>query len=584
MRARTWAGAALAGMLSAVLALAPAWSARSDSTPEQEVSQSVRFAASDGVELQTTVTGSGSLAPRPTVVEFSPYGRNSGTLEVGPDFNTLLVQIRGTGDSDGQFDALGPRSQQDVAEVLSWACSQPWSDGRLALNGFSASAIVLYNSLHLALPCVRAAVLRSGTFELYRDLLVPGGITNLLPGVGVLGLIGAPALAQGGDRLARDPASALGVADGLLQSGLNAGLLHPTLDAWWRERGYRGNVNHFPVLVIDGFFDVESRGAFEGYQALRDSGAHLLVVGGHDAAPVGTDRGVPEAQAWLDHFVRDVDNGVEQHPRVRMLLADGDREDMVAGRYDVREASDWPVPGTTWQPLSLDPRRSGSALSLNDGSLTLGEPDARATQAYPSVPSLPTNTDPANTAIVGSMGLDALFTGLPLLTDMTVSEVLGLTYTTKPLRADVVSAGPVSLDLPLASTALETGIWAVLSDVSPDGVAHPLTAGRLLSSYPGIDPAKSRLDAAGQVVQPYGDFGHKSYALPGVRRRYHVELWPVGNRFRAGHRIRVQLVGASAASLPGLPALNTVQVGSGSGARLLLPVLPGSDLGAALAP
>ncbi|HEX7716189.1 MAG TPA: CocE/NonD family hydrolase [Marmoricola sp.] len=569
-------------VLAGLLALAPVTAARPDDAGDAPVSRSVRFTASDGVELQTTLTGAGSLTARPTVVEFSPYGRDSGTLEVGPAFNTLLVQVRGTGDSDGRFDALGPRSQQDVAEVLSWACAQPWSDGRLALNGFSASAILLYNSLHLALPCVQAAVLRSGTFELYRDLLVPGGITNLLPGLGVLALIGAPALAQGADRLARDPASSLDVASGLFLAGLNAGLLHPTLDAWWRERGYRGNLNHFPVLVIDGFFDVESRGAFEGYQALRDSGAHLLVVGGHDAAPVGTDRGVPEAQAWLDHYVRGVDNGVEQHPRVRMLLADGDREDMIAGRYDVREASDWPVPGTTWQPLNLDPRRSGGALSLNDGSLTLGEPGPRSTQAYPSLPTLPTNTDPANAAIVGSMGLDALFTGLPLLTDMTVSEALGLTYTTRPLREDLVSAGPLSLELPLATTALETAVWAVLSDVSPDGVAHPLTAGRLLSSFPDVDPGKSRFDAIGQVVQPYGDFSRKSYALPGVRRLYRVELWPVGNRFRAGHRIRVQVVGASAASLLGLPALNTVQVGSGSGARLLLPVLPGSDVEAAL--
>ena len=56
-------------------------------------------------------------------------------------------------------------------------------------------------------------------------------------------------------------------------------LAHPTLDDWWRERGMRGNVNDIPALVIDGFFDVESRGAFEGYTALREDGAHLIVVG-----------------------------------------------------------------------------------------------------------------------------------------------------------------------------------------------------------------------------------------------------------------------------------------------------------------
>src|SRR5213595_2289659 len=121
---------AVAAVLAALLAAAPARAAR--------VSENVRFTASDGVSLQTTVSGEGPLVARPLIVEFSPYGRNSGTLDPGPGYNFLLVQIRGTGDSDGRFDALGPRTQADVVEVLRWACSQPWSDGRLGLNGFSA--------------------------------------------------------------------------------------------------------------------------------------------------------------------------------------------------------------------------------------------------------------------------------------------------------------------------------------------------------------------------------------------------------------------------------------------------------------
>src|SRR3954466_849579 len=193
----------------------------------------VRFTASDGVQLQTTITGEAPLAARPTIVEFSPYGRNSQTFTAGPQFNSLLVQIRGTGDSDGSFDALGSRTQADVAEVLQWACHQPWTDGNLGLNGFSASAIMVYHSLHLALPCVRAAVLKSGTFELYRDLLWPGGIHNFAVGLGVLGLISAPAVAQGGDRLRRNPASAVDTAVGINQAGNDAVIDSPP-PTWWQ--------------------------------------------------------------------------------------------------------------------------------------------------------------------------------------------------------------------------------------------------------------------------------------------------------------------------------------------------------------
>jgi predicted acyl esterase len=437
------------------------------------VSRDLRFTASDGVSLQTTVTGEGDLAPRPVIVEFSPYGRDSGTVNAGSAYNYLLVQIRGTGDSDGRFDALGPRTQDDVAEVLRWACHQAWSDGRLGLNGFSASAITVYNSLHLRLPCVKTAVLKSGTHELYRDLIYPGGINNLAPDTGVLALIGAPALAQGPDRLQRNPGSSADVAAGLLGAGLSA-MEHSSLDAWWRERGIRGDVNHLPTLTIDGFFDVESRGAFEGFRQLRRDGAHLIVVGAHDGAPAGTDGGAGDVKAWFDRYLRGIPNGIEKQPRVKLWLADGDREDELAGRFVRYDGKDWPIPGTRWSALALDPARSGTAQSINDGTLGFATPPAKTTQSYPAISSLPTNSDPPNTAIVGATGLNALANAFPPLTEMTAAEGQGLSYTTKPLTADVLSAGPASLELRLSSTAPETGIWAVISDVWPDGTPHPV--------------------------------------------------------------------------------------------------------------
>jgi uncharacterized protein len=537
-----------------------------------EESRDFRVATSDGVSLEATLSGEAPISARPTVVEFSPYGRDTGTLDPGPAYNFLLVQIRGTGDSDGRFDALGPRTQRDVAEMLGWACKQPWSDGRLAINGFSASAITIYNSLHLQLPCVRAAVLKSGTFELYRDLIWPGGISNLVPATAVMLTIGAPALAQGPDRLIRDPTSGFDVLTGLLEAGLT-GLAHATLDEWWRARRFRGDANDLPVLVIDGFFDVESRGGFEGYRALRRDGAHLYVIGGHDGTPAGTDAGVGEARAWLDRYVRGVHNGVGQHPRVQLWLADGDSEDRRAGRFVRVNGRGWPLPRTRWRALSLDP----------NGSLVLGEPGAEASSMYPSLPSIPTMTDLPTTALAGAAGLDYLTNALTMLTETNIAELLGLSYTTAPFKEDVLMAGPASLELRLSSTAAETGIWAVVSDVHPDGSAHPAAVGRLSSAYPDVNEKRSLHDPhTGDIVQPYARFARKSPASPGEDRLYRVELWPIGNRFKAGHRLRLDVVGASGFSMPGAPALNTVRVGTGTGARLLVPVLPGSRLGRAL--
>ncbi len=537
-------------------------------------SEDIRFVASDGVSLQTTLTGSAPPVARPVIVEFSPYGRGSGTFDPGPAYNFLLVQIRGTGDSDGQFDALGPRTQSDVFDVLQWACHQRWSNGNLGLNGFSASAITVYNSLHLQLPCVRTAVLKSGTFELYRDLLWPGGVSNSIPGLGVLGLIGAPAAAEGPSRLERNPGSAPGVAAGLLDAGVSGGLEHPTLDAWWQDRGFRGDVNHLPILMVDGFFDVESRGAFQAFQALHHDGAHLLVIGAHDGSPAGTGGGVAETQAWFDHYLRGVTNGVQGHPAVQMWMSDGDRLAYLNGRFVRYDGSDWPIPGTRWVPMHLSAARSGTARSLNDGTLTATEPGTGVEQSYPAVASEPSMTDPPNTAIVGADGTNALGAALPPSEETNTAEAGGLSFTTAPLATPLMAAGPLDLDVPLASTAPGAGIWAVVSDVWPDGSAHPLTVGRLLDSYPRIDPGRSLYDPrTGRLVQPYGLYDQQTPPAAGQQRLYHVEFWPVGNRFEAGHRLRLDLVGASAASKPAVSGLNTIRVGAG-GAVLEVPVLP----------
>lgn len=575
-------GRLLARTLALLLPLtliAPGSPARAADEP---VVRTERVAMSDGVTLATTLTSSAPDQPRPVVIEFSPYGRDSHSFRPTSDYQSLLVQIRGTGDSDGSFDALGPQTQRDVVETVRWACDQPWSNGRVAIAGFSASAITIYNSLHQEIPCLETMILKSGTHELYRDLLWPGGLSNIGPGAGVLALIGMPALAQGFDRLGRDPVSALGVLSGLASSGINAGLTRPLLDDWWRERGFRGDVNRVPVLVVDGFFDVESRGAFQGFQQFAPYGGHLLVTGAHDGFPAGTDGGLAEQHAWLDHYLRDVENGVEDHPAVQGFFSRGSREAYLAGDFGRFASSSWPVRGTTWRSLFLSPERSGSATSLNDGSLTLTRPRLPASASYPTVPTLPMATDVPTWAL-----LDASSGGwgskLPVVGDLRLAEATGLTFTTPELTRDVRSIGPLSMELTVSTTTPGTSVWAVLSDVAPDGESRPLTVGRLNTDFPGVDRDRS-LVRGGQVVQPYVDFSRAQPATPGVARRYFVELWPVGNEFRAGHRIRLDVVGASAASKPGVPGVHQLELGGVDAAKLMFPVAPGHDLAQALAP
>lgn len=541
-----------------------------------------KFQASDGAELHYVLMGDENAA-KPLIVEFSPYG-GAGIPDFGPAYNHVFVHARGTGNSTGVWSAVGPRDQQDVAEFLEWACVQPWSNGHIGLYGFSASAIAVYNALHLPLACVDAAALMAGTNDLYRDLLYPGGIPNTVPefvvGIGV----GVPLLLSSPERFRAGQSPLEGMQAGLgLQLIAVDVLQHAVEDEYWLARTQRPGPNRFPILADTGFYDVESRGPFESYRQLRDEGVpvHLRVFGAHDGFPAGTPGPFPEYQRWFDRFLLGADNGIDREPAVQLLIGHGSYAAQIAGAVTRLEAADWPVPGTRWQTLFLGPERSGSAHSLNDGTLSAAPGASQATQSYPALTSLPTATDPNTSSTAAAGGASALFSAFPFLTQMALMEPLTLSYTTPPLTADVDVVGPASLSVHAASLLPESDLYAVLADVWPDGAAHPVGIGRLRTSFPHVVAERSRFDDDGELVQPYADHSAKSPAAPGERREYHVEFWPIGNRFLAGHRLRLYLVGVPTYMLPA-PNVNLVAIGGDTPARLRLPVLPGDDLCAAI--
>ncbi|MGH2953434.1 MAG: CocE/NonD family hydrolase [Solirubrobacterales bacterium] len=558
--------AAFGATLASLALGAPAASA-------QQAVQELEFTASDGVSLHATVSGTAPLQPRPLVVEYSPYGLGAGGPPLGPRFNYVQVHARGTGRSGGAWDIMGPREQLDIAESLRWLCDQPWSSGEIGLYGFSASAIAAYHAMRRTeLPCVRAAALLAGTSSIYRDLVFIGGMPNLVPATVVTTAIAGGYLANLPGRLGDEPQSVL-EASGGVTTAVNAFAAHPTEDAFWRARSFPGPSGppEIPILAATGFYDVEARGPFETFRAARGSGSRLLVIGAHDGAAGGSGGAFPAFGRWFEHHLLGEDNGIDAEPRVQLYVGHGGHARLVDGAWTKVEASDWPVPGTAWQALHLDRRRSGSALSLNDGSLALEPAAAATTQSAPSLPTNPLATDPHTTATVTE----------PVDTNLT--EATSLTYTTPALRQPVMSVGPAALRVRLKSTSPETDIVAVLSDVAPDGASTPVASGRLRSTFTRIDPSRSLTDpATGEIVQPYNDLSAKQRVPPGTARDYQVELWPIGNRFAPGHRIRLTLTGTPFTFLPSVPAINSIVVGGPAGARLQLPVLPGSDLCAAL--
>lgn len=73
---------------------------------------------------------------------------DGGTRNFSADFDlvrsgytVVVVDVRGTGFSQGVWDVFQSREQQDTTEVIDWAAKQRWSNGKIGMAGVSYSAI-----------------------------------------------------------------------------------------------------------------------------------------------------------------------------------------------------------------------------------------------------------------------------------------------------------------------------------------------------------------------------------------------------------------------------------------------------------
>src|SRR5256885_5527814 len=133
-------------LCSLVLALMAPGKALAASTSYDMVAD-VRIPMSDGVLLDSDEYIPTTGCPCPTILVQTPY-RKSGTAvsEGNPIFPSngyamIVVDVRGTGSSEGMWDSFGAQEQQDSVELVQFAASQPFSNGVVGLSGVSYSAI-----------------------------------------------------------------------------------------------------------------------------------------------------------------------------------------------------------------------------------------------------------------------------------------------------------------------------------------------------------------------------------------------------------------------------------------------------------
>lgn len=535
---------------------------------------------SDGVRLYGWVRESVPQKPRPVLLTIQLYTNNScpgsaWTLlspAVEDEMTVVNLSARGTGPSEGLYDAWGPRSADDVSEVIAWVRAQPWSNGTIVLHGLSGGGQFMMHALDE--PGVAAAVPMSVCLDLYRCVFRESGVYSPLLGTGFLQLIvqghdaGAATRARVGtdanppaaEQKAAFKATAQQIAD------------HPLHDADWDERSVLDEIarSKVPVFYTTANFDLAQ--SWPATQETRD--ARISFGFGHSVPYLFTSSAPPAFDAFfrtpLDRFVAHYglgdDNGAENDPRVQLGIALGSVTDWRAGRMLLRAEPRWPLPGTRFTKVYLAPGASGSAASVNDGRLAI-EPVSAASAA--SVGALNTLGARGDLRILAAVNPGI---GRPEDFDLRAEEASALTWTSPPLAEPLELSGPMSITL-YAATTLEDFDWMVrLADVWPDGRSEWITDGQLRAGLRTTDRRRSLRGAGGVAVKPWLPLDRLRPPPPGQVVEYQIPLYEASNVFQAGHRVRVEAVpvlrtGSAAGTV-------TVQLGRRHASHVVLPVIP----------
>jgi uncharacterized protein len=495
-------------------------------------------AARDGVELCTDVYLPVGAEAIPTVVVRTPYGRNRpflmhlGRRLSDRGFAVLMQDCRGRYASGGRYE-LG-MEDADTHDTLAWMAGQEWSTGSAALLGVSVACLSNFRAAAAPPPDgvrVEAMVGLMGVLDAH-SLFYRGGALVLhwaLPWVTLMspehggrsGWLQLPwpeifrrrpleRLAgdtRGNDELWRrvvawpvrapgwDGISALEAVERievptLLMSGWNDFLLGHTLRAH-RSLTARGGGDH--RLVVG---DWNHQSLFYSFRAAQEGERTHL-----DLLSLVCD--------WLARRLLPGEGaGEEREPPVLCQVL-GTGRWIGSERFPLAEARE-----TAWHLAS----GGGARTAHGDGRL-VAEASARGghdTFVYdpedpvPSVGGALWQFEPA--------GL------LPGPADQSEVEERAdvLVYTGEPLDEEMVVAGPVRLELWVASSVRDTDFTAKLVDVDPAGVP------RIVQD--GIQRARYREGPAREVPLE-----------PQQPARITVDLDATAYRFAAGHRVRLEV-------------------------------------------
>ncbi|PXW29127.1 UNVERIFIED_CONTAM: hypothetical protein DES50_110164 [Williamsia faeni] len=479
-------------------------------------------------------------------------------------YTQIVVDVRGTGTSQGVWDVFGPREQQDTLEVLEWARTQPYSNGDLGMSGYSYSAVNQLQAAAAKPKGLKAIFPAAPMSDIVADVVAPGSGY----GAGFLALwlfaVNATKVIPDVPSLLRGEFDPVWLRDRFENPAIFAkeflqGLTAPnveSLDGRAKELVQLNSVYRdalttdtakveVPTFVVGGWQDLFTNfewRALEQLSSLPPAKKKLVMSTGQHVTN-GWDMlgrpGEPPSmgvlqRAWFDRWIKGIDNGIDQYGNVTSHQQGG----------GWIQSDTLPRAGQEHRRLYLTPTASGtSPTSVEDGTLAAAAPGSAAKWTVsPGVTTLcsaDTNRDQ-----IGFLSPFDFCTA-----DNRTAERGALTFTSPPVSQNTSINGPINVHVRTQVDATDGFYAAVVSDVSPDGTSTVLTTGSMTVSIRNqLVESKSGYAPNGDLTDPYYalDATTRDTVTPGAIGNLDIGALGTDALLEPGHRLRVSIYALNA--------------------------------------
>lgn len=269
-----------------------------------------------------------------------------------------------------------------------------------------------------------------------------------------------------------------------------------------------------------------------------------------------------EQVRWFDYWLKGIQNGIANEMPVIYAVMDTPEE------WDWRKSPSFPPPEAKEIEYFFGEGPIGTVESANDGRLSATSPPEKGADTF--------TVDYTATSGTTTRLHDTTGGGPCSYPDMTANDRKGLTYTSDILDKDVIIAGYPIVTLYVRADVADHEFTVYLEEVEADGYSRYLTQSSLRASHRTLGTPKYSNLGLPWTTSLKTDVEAVAPLTEGVAE-LKIVLEPVGNRFNAGHRIRVTITGADADlnwSVPRIPpAKLTVERSSRYPSRIVLPIV-----------